>query len=142
MHVNPPTPPDLAQLAETLRQSEERLQLALEAGGMGIWQIDLPSRRSTWWPGMERLHGLPEGSEPLHGDSYLEVVDPRDRDRFKAAVDESIQRTGWHRIEYRVVWPDGSVRWLEARARVRRDASGQPALMAGVLLDITRRKHT
>ena len=142
MHDAPATPPpDLSQLAETLRQTEERLQLALESGGMGIWQVDLPTGQSTWWPGMDRLHGLPDGAEPLHGQNYYEVVDPRDRERLRAAITESIERTGWHRIEYRVVWPDGGVRWLEARARVRRDAAGQPVSMAGVCLDITRRRH-
>jgi PAS domain S-box-containing protein len=140
--AGPAAPPDLARLTETLQQSEERLQLALEAGGMGIWQIDLPTGRSTWWPGMDRLHGLPEGSEPLHGQRYYEVIDPRDRERFRAAVEESIQRTGWHRIEYRVMWPDRSVRWIEARARVSRDASGRAVSMAGVCVDVTRRKHT
>ncbi|KQT13600.1 hybrid sensor histidine kinase/response regulator [Ramlibacter sp. Leaf400] len=134
-------PADVAHLVETLKQSEERLQLALEAGGMGIWQIDLPTGRSTWWPGMERLHGLPEGAEPLHGASYFEAVDPRDRERLREALSESVERTGWHRLEYRVVWPDGRVRWLEARGRVRRDADGQAVSMAGVCLDITRRKH-
>ncbi|WP_167772494.1 hybrid sensor histidine kinase/response regulator [Ramlibacter henchirensis] len=133
---------DLARLAETLRQSEERLQLALDAGGMGVWQIDLPTGHATWWPGMDRLHGMPEGSEPPHGTAYLELIDPRDRERFSETFREAVERTGWHRVEYRVVRPDGSIRWLESRGRVRRDASGQATSIAGVSLDVTRRKHT
>ena len=144
MPVDGPDVPaqDAAQLADTLRESEERLQVALEAGGMGIWEIDLPSGRSSWWPGMERLHGLPAGTPSPDRAAYLAIVHAEDRDRFRDAVERSIAGSGWHRVEYRVVWPDGSVRWLEARGRVKRDAGGRPVLMSGVCLDITRRKHT
>ena len=130
------------RLEDHLRQSEEWLQLALEAGGMGVWQIDLVSGQSTWWPGMERLHGRPEGSPPLHGETYYEVVHADDRDRLRATLKDSVERTGWHRIEYRVVWADGSIHWLEAKGRVRCDANGRPVSMGGVCLDIDRRKQT
>ncbi len=132
---------DVAHLTATLQESEERLQLAVEAGGLGVWRIDLESGRSTWWPGMERLHGLPPGSPPLHGEAYFEAIDPRDRDKLREAIRESIVRTGWHRVEYRVRWPDGRLRWIEARGRVRRDDSGRALSMSGVCVDITRRKH-
>ena len=138
---DPSAPEEVARWAESLRQSEERLQMALEAGGMGIWQIDLANRQSTWWPGMDRLHGLPAGAQPLHGEDYVRIVHPDDRERFRATVEETVQHTGWHRIEYRVVWPDGTVRWLEARARVRRDEDGRARSLAGVCLDIHRRKQ-
>ncbi len=143
--LEPPAAPacggDIVLLAETLQQSEERLQLALEAGGMGIWQIDLLTGASTWWPGMEQLHGLPRGTPPIEGENYVEVVHPEDRERFRATIRETIHRTGWHRIEYRVLWPDGSAHWLEARARVRRDAMGQAISLAGVCSDIHRGKQ-
>ena len=134
-------PQDVVQLMATLQESEERLQLALEAGGLGVWQIDLASDCSTWWPGMERLHGLAPGSPPLHGDAYFEVIDPRDRDRVRAAIREAIVKTGWHRVEYRVRWPDGRARWIEARGRVRRDDAGRALTVSGVCVDVTRRKH-
>ncbi|HYD74587.1 hybrid sensor histidine kinase/response regulator [Ramlibacter sp.] len=136
-----PTRQDVAQLAATLAESEERLRLAVEAGGMGVWQIDLQTNRSTWWPGMERLHGLPPGSPPLHGEAYIEAIDPRDRDAVRAAIREAIVKTGWHRIEYRVHWPDGRVRWIEARGRVRRSEAGKALSLSGVCVDVTRRKH-
>jgi PAS domain S-box-containing protein len=139
----PPEPQqDVARLAHTLRESEERLQIALEAGGMGIWEIDLPTGRSSWWPGMERLHGMSAEAPPPDRAAYVAMVHPEDRQRFQEAVERSIAGSGWHRVEYRVVWPDGSVRWLEARGRVKRDEAGRPVLMSGVCLDITRRKHT
>ncbi|TFZ00229.1 hybrid sensor histidine kinase/response regulator [Ramlibacter humi] len=137
-----PTPADAQYLHETLHQSEERLQLALEAGGMGIWQADLLTGLSTWWPGMDRLHGLPPGAPPLHGEDYFQVVDPLDRERARLAMAEAIEHSGWLREEFRVRWPDGTMRWLEARGVVRRDESGRPISMAGVCMDVTRRKLT
>ncbi|WBY01105.1 ATP-binding protein [Ramlibacter tataouinensis] len=132
---------EVALLAANLQASEERLQLAVDAGGLGVWQVDLESGLHTWWPGMERLHGLPAGSQPLHGEAYFEAIDARDRDRVRAAIREAIVRTGWSRVEYRVRWPDGRVRWIEARGRVRRGDNGRALSMSGVCVDITRRKH-
>ena len=131
-----------ARLADTLQESEERLQIALEAGGMGIWEIDVPTGQSTWWPGMERLHGRSAEAPAPDRAAYLAMIHPDDRDRFRQAVERSVSGSGWHRVEYRVVWPDGTVHWLEARGRVKRDANGRPLVMSGVCLDITRRKHT
>lgn len=136
-----PTSADAADFAATLAESEDRLRLAVEAGGMGVWQIDLESNRSTWWPGMERLHGLLPGSPPLHGEAYFEAIDPRDRDMVRAAIREAVVKTGWHRVEYRVHWPDGRVRWIEARGRVRHGDGGQALALSGVCVDVTRRKH-
>jgi PAS domain S-box-containing protein len=132
----------LQRLVESLQRSEERLQLALEAGGMGVWEIDLRERRTTWWPGMEKLHGR-DAMPPAPGpQAYLDAyVHPDDRERLDQAVREAVKGRGWHRVEYRVVWPDGRVRWLEGRGRVRHDADGRPLSMAGVSLDITRRKQ-
>ena len=112
---------------------------ALDPGGTGLWQIDLVTRQSTWWPGMDAVHGLPAGSPPVHGKAYLELVHPDDRERLAQTVQAALQAGTGHRIEYRVLWPDGTVHWLEARARVRLGAAGEPVAMAGVCMDITRR---
>ncbi len=132
----------LQRLVENLRRSEERLQLALEAGGMGVWEIDFGERRTTWWPGMERLHGL-QAMPPAPGpEAYLATyVHADDRERLVAAVREASRGQGWHRVEYRVVWPDGQVRWLEGRGRVRLGPDGRAVAIAGVSLDITLRKQ-
>jgi signal transduction histidine kinase len=91
---------------------------------------------------MDRLHGLAPGTPTPDRDAYQAMIHPDDRERFVHALERSVAGTGWHRLEYRVIWPDGSMHWLEARGRVKRDANGRPAVMAGVCQDITRRKHT
>jgi signal transduction histidine kinase len=112
---------------------------ARDESGTGLWQIDLTTRQSTWWPGMDVVHGLPPGAPPVHGEAYLELVHPDDRDRLRNAMRDALAQGTGHRVEYRVVWPDGSLHWLEARGRIRLDAQGRPVAMAGVCLDITQR---
>ncbi len=133
---------DNQALLDKVRAGEERLQLALEVGGMGIWQASLDTGESTWWPGMAEMHGLAPGTAPLTPEDYYAMVHPEDRDRVMQAVKEAVADGRGHRVEYRVVRPDGSTRWVEGRGRIRRGARGRAATIAGVCLDITRRKQT
>jgi PAS domain S-box-containing protein len=129
------------ELVETLQASEARLQLALDVGGMGIWQADLKTREVTWWPGMTAIHGLPPDAPAARMDEYRRLIHPDDREGVLAAVRNTVSARQAQHIEYRVVWPDGSVHWLEARSRPFLDQQGQPRAVAGVCLDITRRKR-
>jgi PAS domain S-box-containing protein len=129
------------QLNETLQASEERLQLALDVGGMGVWQANLRTREIVWWPGMAEIHGLPPGSTPLGASEYPRIIHADDRERVLKAVRDTIAQQGPRQIEYRVLWPDDSVRWVEARSKLFVDSRGEPWAVAGVCLDITRRKR-
>jgi PAS domain S-box-containing protein len=131
----------LRQLNETLKASEERLQLALDIGGMGVWQANLRTREVVWWPGMAEIHGLPAGSAPLGASEYPRLIHPEDRDRVLQAARDSVTQHGSAAIEYRVLWPDGSVHWMEARSKPFVDERGEVWAVAGVCLDVTRRKR-
>jgi PAS domain S-box-containing protein len=129
------------ELDATLQASEARLQLALDVGGMGAWQANLLTREVTWWPGMAGVHGLPADSAPVGMSEYQGLIHAGDRARVRQAVQDTIALRSTQHIEYRVVWPDGSVHWLEARSKLFLDAQGQPWAVAGVCLDITQRKR-
>jgi PAS domain S-box-containing protein len=131
----------LRQLNETLKASEGRLQLALDVGGMAVWQGNLRSREVMWWPGMAEIHGLPGGSDPLGPSEYLRLIHPEDHVRVLQAVRDTVAQQGPVAIEYRVLWPDGSVHWMEARSKRFVDERGEPWAVAGVCLDVTRRKR-
>jgi PAS domain S-box-containing protein len=125
--------------AETaLRQSQERLALTLEAGGLGIWDSDLLRRRTYWSPEQERLFGLEPGGFDGHFSSRLH---PEDRRRVLLRLREALEGGGNYQDEYRVVWPDGTVRWLAARGRVYRDQEGRAVRILGVNFDITERRR-
>src|SRR5262249_62324715 len=115
-----------------LRERDERLRLAVEAGGLGTWEWTLPTGRIAWSPSLEAIHGLPTGTFGGTFAALEAVVHQEDRERFGASIRAALQR-GEDTIEYRVVRPDGSVRWLEAHAVAFYDAAGRPDRLAGVL---------
>ncbi|MGQ3051365.1 MAG: ATP-binding protein [Roseateles sp.] len=110
---------------------------ALTAGEMAAWHSDLVTRERWWSAQMFVLHGL-SGDAPVPAD-YMDLVLPEDRPVVERAFSESITQ-GSHRVQYRVVWPDGSVHWLEGRGQAHR-RHGQPAEISGVCQLIDNRKR-
>ncbi len=131
----------LRELQDKLRASEARLDLALEVGGVGVWQADLKGLEVVWWPGMARIHGLAAGGQPLPMHECPDVVHPDDRDQVVRALREAISNRSDASAEYRVIWPDGSVHWLQGRAKPLLDAQGEPCAMVGACVDVTHRKR-
>ena len=129
------------ELEDRLRDSEERLQLALDVGGMGIWQADLKTFEIVWWPGMAAIHGLEPGAAPLRMRDYQHLIHPDDREMVLQALRDTVAQRGAARVEYRVFWRDGSNHWVEARAKLLFDDQGEPCGVAGVCVDITQRKR-
>ncbi len=126
---------------EAVRAGEERLRLALEAGHMGTWEWDIAAGTVNWSPGLERIHGLEPGMFPGTFEAYQYDMHPDDRQRVLDSITRAVEQEAEHHIEYRLVWPDGSVHWIEARGRLFRDEAGRPARMIGICMDIDERKH-
>lgn len=125
---------------EALRESEERLQLAAESAGIGLWRMDLAT--SAFWFTREagRQIGVPEGAQiTLAG--VLVRVDPRDRQAISAAVAAALESGDLLTVDYRLAAPDDGERWLSSRARLHGRASGEPESLMGVTLDVTERKR-
>lgn len=127
---------------EALRESEERLRLALEAGKMGTWEWRIGTSRVTWSPGLEAIHGLSPGTFPGTFEAYQRDIHPEDREYVLESLRETLQEGREHRIEYRIVRPDGEVRWIEGRGRLIRDEEGRPERMVGVCMDVDERKRS
>jgi PAS domain S-box-containing protein len=121
--------------------SEARLRLALEAGGMAVWEADLTTDTVISSPELNRLLGFPEASRPRTEEIRARYY-PGERERIRAIGAAAMAR-GERTIEaeYRYMWPDGSVRWLMLRAEVVTDAAQRPVSAIGVVLDITERKR-
>jgi len=125
---------------EELRLSEQRLRLALDAGGMGSWRWDLVSGRLEWSEKLEAMFGLEPGA---FGGTYAEfigLVHPDDRDLVGASVEEAIEHDS-PAVVYRALWPDGSIHWHERKSQRVQDADGQFHVMAGVTFDVTEREE-
>lgn len=129
------------QMAEALRESEERLRLALDAAGMSSWAWTLQDDSISWSANLEPQMAMPPGSFRGGYQAFLDLVHPEDRQRVDTAVNRSIHYGHEYRIEFRMLKADGSIRWTETRGMVRRDPKGNPLQFFGVDLDVTERKH-
>lgn len=121
-----------------LRESEERLQFALEAAHAGTWEGDLTSGVFSASERALSLHGLPPGT-PMTHDKALAVIHPQDQPRLVAAFLHTMETGAPFRIELRTPQPDGSVRWLASHGQLRTGPAG--ARLVGLVQDITERKH-
>ena len=130
-----------SQATAALQASDARLQVALEAGRMGTWQWDLQTGVVTWSPTLEAIHGLVPGTFDGSFEAYQRDIHPDDRTRVLATITQTVAEERDHRLEYRIVRPDGVVCWLEARGQFLRDTAGQASGLTGVCVDITERKR-
>jgi PAS domain S-box-containing protein len=130
------------ELRRQLQQSQERLQLALRASGMGTWDCDMQTGLIQWSENLESLFGLQPGEFDGSYKMFISLVHPEDRDHVTAAVQRAIDTGEDYDIEFRVVYPNGKIRWALSRGKVFYDRQGQPIRMAGTDLDITERKRT
>jgi two-component system, LuxR family, sensor kinase FixL len=129
-----------ARLSDDLRESQERMALATHALNLGIWVRDLV-RNEVWATEKWReLLGFAK-SERIDLDSFLQKLHPEDREAVNQALAQALGDAGGYETEYRVVLPDGQVRWIASRGRVEFNGAGKPILMRGVSLDITARKQ-
>ena len=131
---------ELEAQTERLRQSEERRSIALSAGDMGSWEVDLVTGHLEWDDGPYRIFGVdPADFEPTV--EHIEaMMHPDDREKHALAA---IVGAGGSRfqVEFRIVRPNGEVRWCYGAGIITRDTDGKPVRMNGVTVDITDRKR-
>jgi PAS domain S-box-containing protein len=131
---------ELEAQTERLRQSEERRSIALSAGDMGSWEVDLVTGHLEWDDGPYRIFGVdPADFEPTV-ERIEAMMHPDDREKHALAA---IVGAGGSRfqVEFRIVRPNGEVRWCYGAGIITRDADGKPVRMNGVTVDITDRKR-
>jgi PAS domain S-box-containing protein len=129
------------QAAETLRQSQERLHLALKAARMGTWSWDVTTNTLNWDEGLESLYDLGPGEKITRYEQFMERVHQDDRAFVENSVERALNGAGGLDYEFRIVLPNGRVRWLADQGRVVRDQAGTLLYMTGVCVDVTERKH-
>jgi PAS domain S-box-containing protein len=131
----------LRQVRETLARTQERSQLALRASGIGVWSRDLAANVIERDENSDHLFGLRPGGVPSGREGFISMVHPDDRDRVKSQMAEAIERGTEVNMEFRVVWPDGTVKFLASKGNVYKPADGTPGRITGVSWDVTERRE-
>jgi PAS domain S-box-containing protein len=129
-------------MQEALRVSEEHARLALRAGQMAAWEYVLPDGDSIWNEEHYRMLGYAPGSIKPAYEAWIARIHPSDRVGVEAHFQRSLREGGEYTDEFRVLCPDGTVHWVEARGLTERVAGGRYMHSCGVMLDVTVRKQT
>jgi PAS domain S-box-containing protein len=129
-----------AQLGRELRESEERMSLASEAAGFGVWVWSVAGNQAWGSERWLRLFGF-ERDATVTFENINQRIHPDDREGVERAVRRAVADRGDYAAEYRVVLPDNTQRWVAARGRVYPDTQGKPVRMMGATIDITARKQ-
>ncbi|MCL5957964.1 MAG: ATP-binding protein, partial [Chloroflexi bacterium] len=128
-----------ARLYEALRQSDERLKMALRAARAVAWSWDLDAGHITRTDEHPEIYALPAIAK---SDEAFALVHPDDQDRYRSTVEQAVREGGSYQSEFRITDPDtGNLVWLEERGEVRKEGTGKVPRMVGVAMDITERMH-
>ena len=131
---------ELKQAAETVRESQEKLQTALKAGKMGSWELSLPTGELFSSDSCKINYGRAL-EEPFTYQDLADSILAADRAAWGETIDRAIAESTEFEIEYRVCWSDNSIHWVLVRGNCVRDETGKTNSLTGVSLDITERKQ-
>ena len=125
-----------------LQESRERLQASLDAAEAGTFRWDIQRNSLEWDENLDALFGLSPGQSVRSLENFISMVHPEERagviERCRRCAEEGAD---FH-MEFRVIWPDGSIHWLNDKGKTFFDAQGRPHYMTGACVEITTQKHT
>lgn len=132
---------DRKRAEQALRDSEQQLKLALQAAKAGAWTWELGTNHLYWSDEYYRVFGLEPGSvEPSYENGFSRLH-PDDRGWVERETTEAIAQGKNTNVEYRILLPDGTCRWVTGIGQMFFDELNQPVRMAGIVVDITERKQ-
>ncbi len=123
-----------------LRKSEERLRAAMESGKAVGWEWNLKTGQDSWFGDLKSMFGIPAESYVGRPEDFHRYVHPEDRQQVTNAVADARKTHTPYAAEFRVVWPDGTLRWVSAKGKFDYSPKGEPERMLGMAVDITDRK--
>ena len=131
---------ELIRTKDALRESQERLQAALAAAGTGTFRWNLQTNAVEWDGNLDRLFGLVHGPAAQTIAAFTSAVHAEDRPGVSAHLEQCARDGSDFDMEFRVVWPDSSVHWIDSKAKAFVDDDGTPLYITGACADVTSRK--
>jgi PAS domain S-box-containing protein len=126
---------------KVVKESEERLRVAIEASGLGLWDWNLDTGAIHWSDQLFRMQGYAVGEVTPSYAMWFARVHPEDRANTEAVLHAAKTGNGEYAHEFRTLRPDGTIRWLSARGRFFYDGEGHPIRMLGALIDTTEQRE-
>jgi PAS domain S-box-containing protein len=124
-----------------LRESEERLRLSMDSGKVVGWEWDLKTGKDSWFGDLKTMFGIEAESFVGRPEDFHRYLHPEDKNQVSEAIALARKSNQPYAEEFRVVWPDGTIRWVSARGKFYYSASGVPERMLGMAHDVTERKQ-
>jgi len=125
-----------------LREQEELLRMALSAARMGAWDWNIVTGEEKWSREVAEIFGFDPTALNVHYADFLQRIHPDDRPLVETIQNRTLETGTEYNAEYRVLWEDGSLRWVNSRGNVVRDIDGTPIMLTGTTIDITDRKRS
>ena len=129
------------QARKRLEESEQRLQIAVRAANMGVWEWDIRTNGVKWDTHMIKIFGGPGATFSGGTDEYTNRIHPDDREQVWSTINAALENRKEFEVEHRVVWDDGSIHWILGRGGATYDEQDKPVKLLGVALDIDERKE-
>ncbi len=130
-----------AELETALRESEERFRLAQQVARIGTFELNPRTGLTKWTRELEQMYGFTPGQFGGSRADWEARLHPDDRDEFRRGFEEAVGNGPFEK-EFRVIWPDGSVRWMLCRAASVKGKTGAAERLIGINIDVTERKET
>ena len=132
---------DRKQFEQALKASEERRRLAIDLNDLGFWEFQVATGDTIWNKNQYQLLGLVPGEIPAGYGTWRDRVHPEDRQAVEQALRDAMENRTDIKVEHRIVYPNGTIRWILLRGRGVYDETGKAIRMLGVMGDITDRKQ-
>jgi PAS domain S-box-containing protein len=129
------------ELASHLGLADDRLRLAMEAGKSAGWDWDIQSGRGTWFGDLKTIFGIPTNHCAFSVAEFRSRIHPEDRERVSKAVSDARQNHQPYAARFRLLWPDGTVRWVAAKGEFHYSRDGEAERMMGTAVDITDQRR-
>ena len=124
-----------------VRESEERLRLALDAAVLGTWDLNVETDQLVWGGHHAAIFGLPPTTTEISGAEFLALVHPDDVEELQQAMTRALAEGDNYKLEFRITQATGNVRWVSTQAQVYRDSQGQAIRIVGIVRDVTESKQ-
>ena len=132
---------DKREMASRIGLAHDRLRLAIESAKSVGWDWDLKSGTDVWFGDLKTVFGIPSDHYVGHENDILSRVHPDDRENVRKALEDARQDHQPFAAECRILWPDGTVRWITTQGKFYYVAIDEPARMLGMAVDVTEKKH-